>query len=197
MNAGVATFLAPFLTAVIGTIGGYILGNRRLKYEHLLERRAEVIAKLCELLATVQRGVVNFTQPMQRVDVDRHEQAEEAKRAFSELVLCYQSNEVWLEPDTCKKIESFMSNIYLSLGEYFDDLNERGYPQTAEGRKLGRRIWGETQPLRRELIDEFRTILYPPPWWDTPLRIFERLHTRNRKSTSESPGDNGNENPLK
>ena len=179
----------PFITAVVGILGGYIVGNRRLKYEHLRERRGEVIAKLCELLAAVQRGVVGFTNPLQPGAVDRLEQAAEAQRAFFELVNYYRSVEVWLEPETCLKIEGFMDNVYLSLGEYFEDLDERGYPQTPEGRALGRRIVRETQPLRRELIEEFRAILYPPPLYDAPLRFLGRIQPRNRKPSEDAASD--------
>jgi hypothetical protein len=176
--------VAALITGVVGAFSGYIVGNWRLKYEHLHERRAGVIARLCELLAAVQRGVVSFTYFAQSSNIDRREQAAEAQRAFFELVHHYHSNEVWLEPDTCKKVETFMDNIYLPLGDYIDDLDERGYPQTAEGRTLGNRILRETQPLRRELIDEFRAILYPPPLYDAPLRFLDRITARNRK-----PGD--------
>src|SRR5215208_5650861 len=100
----VVTVLAAVLAAVAGSLVGYIVGNRRLKYEHLHERRAEVIARLCELLAAVQRGVSSLTNPLQTSDVDRYEQAGEASRAFMELVDYYHSNEVWLAPDTCEKI---------------------------------------------------------------------------------------------
>jgi hypothetical protein len=65
--------VAPVITAVVGILGGYIVGNWRLKYEHLHERRAEVIAELSKLLAAVQRGVVDFTNPFQPHDVDRQE----------------------------------------------------------------------------------------------------------------------------
>jgi hypothetical protein len=58
-----------------------------------------------------------------------------------------------------------MNNVHQSLGDYVDDLDERGYPQSKEGRELGTRIFRETQPLRRKLLEEFRAILYPPPWW--------------------------------
>lgn len=163
------------ITALAGVIGGYILGNRRLKYEHLHERRAEVIAKLCELLAAVQRGVVDFTNPVQSRDVDRREQSQEANRAFFELVNYYRSSEIWLAPDTCEKVEAFMDNVYLPLGDYVDDLDERGYPQTPEGRTQGHRILRETQPLRRELISEFRAILYPSSWYESLGRVSERV----------------------
>src|SRR5215212_2353030 len=153
------------LVAVVGILSGYIAGNWRLKYEHLHERRAEAIAELSRLLAAVQDGVVQFTHYLQPQDVDRHAQAAQAQRAVNELVGCFRSNEVWLDPDTCQKIEAFVDKVYLPLGDYMDTLNERGYPiggRGEYGRDLGRRILRETQPLRRELIDEFRAILYPP-----------------------------------
>jgi len=62
-----------------------------------------------------------------------------------------------------------------------DTLNERGYPiggRGEYGRDLGRRILRETQPLRRELIDEFRAILYPPRWYEAPLRVLGRRKRR-------------------
>ena len=33
-----------------------------------------------------------------------------------------------------------MNNVHQSLGDYVDDLDERGYPQSKEGRELGTRI---------------------------------------------------------
>jgi hypothetical protein len=70
------TIAAAMITAVVGILGGYLVGNRRVKYEQLHERQAEVIAKLCELLAALQRDVADLTSPLQSGDVDRLEQAE-------------------------------------------------------------------------------------------------------------------------
>jgi hypothetical protein len=176
---------AAVITAVLGGFGGYLWGNRRLKYERLYERRADALSRLAELLYEVQRGFVTFTNPFQQSGVDRTEQIKEANRAFFELVHHFYSNEMWLAPDTCLKVEAFTEFAYLNMGDYVDDLNERGYPQSAEGRELSRRIMREIQPLRRELIDEFRAILYPAPWYDAPLRLLERLQTRNRKDASQ------------
>jgi hypothetical protein len=178
--------LVPLVIAVVGGIGGYVLGNRRLKYEHLHERRAGVIARLCELLVAFQHGVVGFTHPFQSGSADRANQAQEAQRSFSELVDYYRANEVWLDPDTCEKIESFITNVQLPLDEYFDDLDERGYPTSPEGRSAANRITQETQPLRRELIEEFRAILYPPPWYAAPRRLLAWLQNRPRKGDTGS-----------
>src|SRR5215212_11193892 len=103
------------LVAVVGVLGGYILGNWRLKYEHLHERRAEAIAELSKLLAAVQRGVVGYTFPLQPRDADRREQRAQALQVFQELVDCYQSNEVWLARDTSQKVEAFIDKVYKPL----------------------------------------------------------------------------------
>jgi hypothetical protein len=184
--------IVTVLVAGVGVLGGYIVGNWRLKYENLHERRAEVIAELSKLLAAVQRGVVDLTNPLQPRDVDRREQAEKAQRAFFELVECYRSNEVWLEPNTCQKVEAFMDKVYLPLGDYMDTLDERGYPlgpQGEQGRTLGRQIMREIQPLRRELINEFRAILYPPRWYEAPLRVLERRESSD--AAANAPSDQG------
>jgi len=169
------TIAAAMITTVVGVIGGYLVGNRRVKYEQLHERQAEVIAKLCELLAAVHRDVAALTSPLQPGGVDRREQAEAVDRVFGELVDYYRSNEVWLAPHTCEKIETFLPEVSVPLQNYVDDFSERGYPRTSEGRALGIHILQEIQPLRRELISEFRAILYPPPWYDAPLRVLEWL----------------------
>jgi hypothetical protein len=192
MDAVVAALITAVVTLVVSGPVAFYFGLQRSRYERLYEQRALVIAKLCELLAAVQRGVVGFTNPFQPGDVDRHEQAAEAQRAFFELVNYYRSVEVWLDPDTCLKIEKFMDEVYLPLGEYMDTLDERGYPlgeQGQRGRVLGRRIMRETQPLRRELIEEFRAILYPPHWSKAPLRFLGRIQPRNRKPTEDATSD--------
>jgi hypothetical protein len=105
------TIAAAMITAVVGIIGGFLVGNRYVKYEQLHERQAEVIAKLCELLTALQCDVANLTSPLQPGDVNRLEQAEAVDRVFGALVDHYRSNEVWLAPHTCKKIETFLQKF--------------------------------------------------------------------------------------
>ncbi len=176
--------VAAIVAALLSGFSGYLWGNRRLRYERLYVRRAEVLSRLGELLYEVQRGFVTFTSPFQSGETDRKQQMEEANHAFFELVHHFYANEMWLEEDTCLKIEKFTQFAYLKMGEYVDDLNERGYPQSAEGREIGNRIMSEIQPLRRELITEFRAIVYPAPWYDPALRFLDRLQTRNRNDAA-------------
>jgi hypothetical protein len=175
--------VAAIVAALLSGFSGYLWGNRRLRYERLYERRAEVLSRLGELLYEVQRGFVTFTSPFQSGEADRKEQMEEANRAFFELVDHFYSNEMWLEEDTCLKIEKFTQFAYLNMGAYVDDLNERGHPGSAEGREIGQRIMNELQPLRRELIAEFRAIVYPPPWYESALTS---LGLKTKKSSENS-----------
>jgi hypothetical protein len=162
--------VAAIVAALLSGLSGYLWGNRRLKHERLYERRAEVLSRLGELLYEVQRGFVTFTSPFQAGEADRKEQMEEANWAFFGLVRYFYSNEMWLEEDTCLKIEKFTQFAYVKMGEYVDDLDERGHPTSEEGREIGTRIMSEILPLRRELITEFRAIVYPAPFYDSALR---------------------------
>jgi hypothetical protein len=153
----------------------YLVGNRRLRHERLYERRAQVIAKLSELLYLMQRGLVSWASPFQLQDVDRDEQRKAANEAFFELVIYYNSNAVWLDPQTCENIDSVTETAWTTAWDYMDNLNERGHPQNKEGRDASIRLYRELPVLRRTLEREFRAILYPPPWYDAPLRMLDRL----------------------
>jgi hypothetical protein len=173
---------------IIAVVGGplvYLLGNRRLRYERLYERRAEVIAKLTEHLYLMQRGLVSWTYFFQPEDVDRDEQRKAANDAFFELVIYYNSNAVWLDPQTCENIDSVIETAWTTASDYMDNLNERGHPRNKEGLDASVRLYRELPVLRRNLEMEFRAILYPPPWYDAPLRLFERVTHRNRESTGD------------
>ena len=175
---------AAIVAALLSGLSGYLWGNRRLRYERLYGRRAEVLSRLGELLYEVQRGFVTFASPFQSGEADRKEQMEEANRAFFELVHYFYANEMWLEEDTCLKIEEFTQFTYLKMGEYVDDLDERGFPQSTEGRQLGTLIMRELQPLRRGLITEFRAIVYPAPFYDSALTS---LGLKTKKDPQNSP----------
>ena len=170
--------LAALITALVGGPVVYGLGKRRLRFERLYERRAEVIARLSELLYEMQRSVVDFASPVQNSGVDRNQQMSEANRAFDELVHYCRANSIWLDRETCEKLEKFMETSFKMVGELEDSLNERLYPQGKEGRDISLRVVREIPPLRRELENEFRAILYPPAWYEILLRIVDRNHTQ-------------------
>lgn len=176
---------AALITVIVGGPIAYFLGNRRLRYERLYERRAEVIAQLSEHLFLMQRSLLVWTNPFQSSDVDRDEQRREASEAFNNLIAYFRSNSIWLDRRTCDKIESLISTAHDAAYTYADELNERGYPRDKVGRDASLRLRSELGALRGELEDEFRAILYPAPWYDAPLRFLERMQARNRKADSD------------
>jgi hypothetical protein len=179
--------VAALITAVVGGPIFYALGTRQRRLEGLYERRAQVIARLSELLFVMQRGLGTWANPVQSVGVDRDAQRTSASDALQELVHYYHSNAVWLDPQTCEKIESVMDAAWTAAWDYADELNERGYTHNETGRNASRKLYSELPVLRRDLEDQFRAILYPPPWYDAPLRVLERIHARNRRNSAPGP----------
>jgi hypothetical protein len=113
----VAPLLAAALTVVVGTLLGYIVGNRRLKYERILERRAEVIAEMTKMMASLQRSL----DKMSRTGIDaeeRHENRAQASQTLAELGEYFARNEVWLSRETCRKIEDLFFTLGMSLEDY-------------------------------------------------------------------------------
>jgi hypothetical protein len=159
-----------------------------MRYERLYERRAEVIAKLSELLFQMERSLLRWTGYLQSSRVDRDEQRIEAGEALDKLIAYYRSNSVWLDRRTCDKIESLISTAQDAAYKYADELNERGHPQSAAGREQSERMKLEIPPLRRDLEEEFRSILYPAPWYDAPRRFLKRITARNRKPSDDASG---------
>lgn len=179
--------VAALITTVVGGPIFYALGTRQRRLEGLHERRAEVIARMSELLFLMQRGFASWANPFQYAGVDRDEQRKTASEAFHELVTYYHSNSVWLDSQTCEKIESVMETAWMAAWDYVDNTNERGYAHGQEGREASRKLYRELPVLRKELEDQFRTILYPPPWYDAPLQLLERIQVRNRQDFAPGP----------
>jgi hypothetical protein len=184
----VVPLLAAVLGAAVGTFGGYILGNRRLKYEKLYERRAEVIADLSEKLYALHIGISSFVSFASFGDLDDEERGEQhiaAYEAYIEFSRYFSQNEVWLAPDACDRVEQFLSEVKQPLDDYTEGLDERGVPLESETMFLGLEIARQTVLLRGELVTAFREILFPPPWYDAPLRLLEWLQARDRKEGSQ------------
>ena len=178
--------VAAVISAVLGGLFVHVLETRKLRYERLFERRAEVISKLSEKLYTMQFVFTVVANPYKQ-DADPNEQIQDANRAFDDLRHYYFSNAIWLDPEDCEKVESFIEMAYITMGDYISDLNERGHPQSATGRDAALRIRAEIQPLRRELEKRFRDILYPPDWYEPLLRFLERIQSRNRQPSESVP----------
>jgi hypothetical protein len=168
----VAPLLAAALTVVVGTLLGYIVGNRRLKYERILERRAEVIAEMTKMMASLQRSL----DKMSRTGIDAEERREnraQASQTLAELGEYFARNEVWLSRETCRKIE----DLFFTLGMSLEDYLQVGHgPDPLDAHPNQRmQLLSMIATRRDELLEEFRDILYPQPWYDPPRRWLRRL----------------------
>ncbi len=166
------TALGPVLNALIsGTVLlvsgllAYHLGKRASKHERLEERQAEVMARLSELLFEVELGYLTSTSPFGYAGEDRKAKIDAAAIKHNELYGYYHSHSIWLDPDTCQRIEAFLGKVFEMFNDYVDDLNERGYPSSAAGREVSRKVRKEVPALREELAGQFREILRPRSWW--------------------------------
>jgi len=157
--------LSALVVAVLGGPIAYFLGVHRTRLERLEEKRAEVIARLSELLFEVQQGYLSSTSPFGYMGEDRREKISKATQNYGELYRYYHSHSVWLDPETRAKLEGFMAEVWKMDNDYMDDLDDRGYPKSKEGRDVAKRVREKIPALREDLAERFRAILYPRPWW--------------------------------
>jgi hypothetical protein len=149
--------------------------------------------------------LTDWSSPFHIDPLDRDEQRKKTAATWQELAVYYRSNAVWLDRATCDTIDSFLKTTLSltqdyenSLESFENSLDERGHPPSprseAEVRDAALRLINAIPPLRRDLEEDFRSILYPPPWYEAPLRFLERIQARNRQ-TSESVPDPANGRP--
>ncbi len=141
--------------------------------EQLLEiqyqRRAEVISRLQELLVENERAFQLWTQPF--VD-DQGDLRERAREVYSTLYDYYRANTIWLDRQSCDKIEDYLDinhdvlSDLLMLTEPSPTLREWNLPDNpgrGEMRSSAvRRVLVELPNLRREIEEGFREVLGQP-----------------------------------
>lgn len=182
------------ITAVLGGPIFYFLGTRQRRLEKLYERRAEVIAKMCELLVEVEDMTLRFSGRGRKGSSGKHVKLpdveyptiEDYMVTYRELNSYYQKNSIWLDRVTCDEIDEFNHNLFMVEADYLLKLDRDGIPRSAEAREAAERLLLEIPPLRADLESRFRAILYPPPWWDYPLKVLEGIQARSRKRSGEN-----------
>ncbi len=162
------------IAAVVGLPIAYFLGYRQTRFERLYEQRALVIAELSRLLWRFQMTALLGTNPDQPPQV-RAERIAENQQAMTDLNYYYFANALWLDAETNQRIESFLMDMTNALRRHQGDLDEQGYPGSHVSIEEARRIFYMVPTVREELAARFRAILYPPPWYDAPLRFLEWL----------------------
>lgn len=194
MAAVVAEGVRGLMDAIVGAliaaiVGGpifYVLGTRQRRLEGLYERRAEVIAKLCELLVGVEDALLGWSNAGRMDPPVRPEQQQDFEAAYTDLNDYFRRNSIWLDRATCDGIESFKHDLFYMAFSYAYELDEEGRPRSAESREAAERLLLDVPPLKQDLESRFRAILYPKPWWEYPLRALEGIQARSRKRSGEN-----------
>jgi hypothetical protein len=188
MDAVVAALITGLITLLVSGPLAYYFGLQRSRHERLDEQRALVIAELSRLLWRFQMTALLGTNPNQPPQV-RAQRIAENQQAMTELSHYVFAHALWLDAETNEIIESFLLDMTNTLNLYEANLDEQGYPSDV-GIAAARHIFEAVPAVREKPKAKFRAILYPPPWYDAPLRFLERTQARNRKPDADASGGN-------
>lgn len=175
------------ITAILGGLILYLSGIRQQHFGRLTERRAEVIADLSKFLYQTQRNFIVFTTIAPADMEGRKQQKDQAQQAYNKLVEHYHSNTVWLDMETCDKVEYFLDVLAQNMQAYMNDLDAHLVPQSKSAHEIG--LWMKTEipVFRRDLENQFRITVYPPPWYEAPLQFLAQLQPRNLEPSDTDP----------
>lgn len=190
MGTGMGAVVGALIIATLGTLTLYLSGNRRLRFERLYERRAEVIAELSKSLYQTQRGFISLTNIAPPTLEQRKQQVQDAEEAFNHLVMYYHSNKVWLDRETGKEVESLLEVMSAKMQVYVNNVDGDWVPKNKEAHQVGTWMREEIPGFRRDLEDRFRMIVYPPPWYDNVLSLLAQLQPQNQESSASTQGEN-------
>jgi hypothetical protein len=168
---------------VVAVLGGYLLGGRRTQFERLYEQRAEVIAELTRRLGRVQWTALTAANPGQPLGKVRLQRIEENKVAITQFIDFFIGHTLWLDEDRALQIDGHVVELANILTEYEGDL-AYGQPSSEVGVVAAARIEAMVPDAKQALDARFREIMYPPQWWDGPLRILAGLQRRDRSKRS-------------
>ena len=177
---GMDAITAALITLVVSGPVAYFFGLQRSRQERLDEERARVIAELSRLLWRFQMTALLGTNPNQPPEV-RAGRIAENQQAMAELSHYYFARALWLDAETEQIITSFLVDMTNALNTWEGDHNEQGYPSSDVGIAAAQHIFHAVPVVREKLEIRFRAILYPPPWYDMPLRFLEHIQARNRQ----------------
>jgi hypothetical protein len=159
------------------------LGSSQTQFERLYEQRAEVIAELTRRLGRVQRTALTAANPGQPLGKVRLQRIEENKVAITQFIDFIIGHTLWLDEDLALDIDGHVVELANILTEYEGDL-AYGRPNSEVGVVAPARIEAMVPDAKQALDAWFREILYPPPWWDGPLRFLAWLQRRDRSKRS-------------
>lgn len=175
---------AALITALVGLVGlliAYVLGKDRAQRERLYEKRAEVIARISELLLEVQNKYAAWTLSFGIYEErNRRELIQEAGDTFAGFIHYARSHSIWLSPELNGRIEAFI-DVAWDIGTVAGtNLDDYGDPDEELWEEIQRRVKQEFPALRQDLEVEFRKVLYPPPIYAGALLLLADVLERAR-----------------
>ena len=94
----------------------------------------------------------------------------------------FYANEPWLPSSIAARVEEFIKLAQSIVNSHPPDLKNIDFHWTDEGRRASERMRIELPVFMGNLLREFRTFLYPPPWYDAPLRLLAWIESRTRRN---------------
>jgi hypothetical protein len=183
------TLITAIVTLVVGGPVAYVIGLAQSRRQRLEDRRAEVIAELFRHLYIVQDAFYKWSHLEEEgatsriVIADRHaKRGVAAFETLSDLKLYYYSNEPWLYQSTSAKAEDFIKLAESIANSHPPDLKDIDFFKTDEGHRASIRMSIAMPQFMNSLIEEFRTVLYPPPRY---VRALEWLETRGKRDDAQ------------
>jgi hypothetical protein len=181
--------LIPLIAAVLGGLVGYWLSGRRAQTEWRYQKRAEVLADVYALLSRVQTTAGLATLADVPLEV-RRQRVRQNREAASELTLYMHAHALWLDARMLPTIQAFVEGLSSALIHYEAAIH-KGTPDSSLAVGAAEHVQRIVPEAERVLEEEFCAIVYPPPWWEYPLRSLEWFEARNRSSarTAAGPSD--------
>jgi hypothetical protein len=183
------TLITVVVTLVVGGPLAYVIGLAQSRRQRLEDRRAEVIAELFRHLYIVQDAFYKWSHleeegaTSRTVIADRHaKRGVAAAETLSDLKLYYYSNKPWLYQSTSAKVEDFIKLAQNIFDSHPRDLKNIDFFKTDEGRRASMRMSIAMPQVMNSLIEEFRTIMNPPPWY---VRALKWLETRGKRDDAQ------------
>ncbi len=177
------------VSALLGAAGGYFvrkfLDARQIRYRHLYERRAEVIAQLYKLLVEAGDALRLWGSPFGGY---QEEQQRDFERRFDELHRYYRTSSLWLDNQTRRALDAFFDEaraVHLRIIDLQDFRSLEEWDELQSGSEtpisradarnmVQRKARTEIPKLVEQLREDFREIIEisdlrdrdaPRRWW--------------------------------
>lgn len=165
--AGVAGVV---LGGIIGYLVRRLLDARQIRYRHLYERRAEVIARLYKLVIEAGDALNTWAAWFGGY---RKEQQPGFERGYNRLLHYYRTNSLWLDNQTRQALDTFFKetrevrHLLVDLREYrsaedwndFQSGSESPMSKAEARSKIERKVTVEIPKLEEQLREDFREII--------------------------------------